>query len=227
MKLDVSQSEKMLNYRKFISLFDVNWNPVVRKNKTRKIPVMISPEVWEESGFVEMENMTVPPGAYHCEIQLEDNASNSIGVYKGPIIVPDYSQEQLMLSDVILSGPVSRMERYTYYMKGDVTYDPHMFAAYREGETVGIYVEVYNLLFDTSDRTSFEVTWYLRTADEGDSGTEIVQSSLEYSGKSRDDKIFFNLELKDIELDDYEMVIRVKDLISDMATRKIIKISVR
>jgi tetratricopeptide (TPR) repeat protein len=133
-------------------------------------------------------------------------------------------ESKKLYSDVILSGPVERNEYFAPYKEGDVVYDPHMFSAYKQQETVGVYVEVYNLFLNPSDRTSFEVTWYLQTADgEG----ELVQSSLPYSGSSRDDKIFFNLEISDIDTGDYEMVLRVKDMISESEVRKKIKLSVR
>jgi tetratricopeptide (TPR) repeat protein len=227
LQLDVSQSEHVLAYRKFISLFDEQWNETVRLNKSRKVPFLVSQEVWNESGFIELEKLSVPPGTYHCEIQLEDNVSNKLGVYKGTITIPDYSKEELMLSDVILSGPVSRTERVSYFMKGDIAYDPHMFSAFNKQETVGIYLEVYNLLFDTSDRTSFEVSWHLQSSDEDEREGKLVQSSLEYSGSSRDDRIYFNLELSGIDLGDYEVVVKVKDLISGAESRKITKITVR
>jgi hypothetical protein len=132
-----------------------------------------------------------------------------------------------MLSDVILSGPVNRNPDYAPYKKGDIEYDPHMFSAYREKGTIGVYLEVYNLLLDTSDRTNFEVTWFLQSYEEDGIGDEIMQSSLQYSGGSKDDIIFFNLSLTDIESEDYEIGIIVKDLVSEAQVRKRVKVSVR
>jgi hypothetical protein len=226
-QLNTSESGNQLVYSKFISFFDENWNRVVNHSQQKKVPLLLSPEVWEESGFVDSENVSVPPGKYYCEIQFENKVSNNLGVYKGTVIIPDYSKEYLMLSDVILSGPVSRKEGFSYFKRGDIAYEPHMFSAFHKQETFGIYMEVYNLLLDTSDRTSFEVTWYLRSAESDDEGRDLVQSSIQYSGNSKDDKIYFNVELTDIEMGDYEMVVKVKDMISDFETRKIVKLSVR
>jgi tetratricopeptide (TPR) repeat protein len=224
LRLDTSEPTNMLKYKKFIGIFDDHWNEMVRYNKGKQFPILLSPELWENSGFVEMEKFSVPPGKYYCEIQLEDNVSDHIGVYKGSIVIPNYYTEGLMLSDVILSGTVMRSDEYAPYKKGDVAYDPHMFSAFKRNETVGVYVEVYNLLLDTTDRTDFAVTWFLREADSED---ELVQSTLAYSGSSTDDKIFFNLELATVDTGDYEMVIQVKDRISEAEVRKIIKLSVR
>jgi hypothetical protein len=101
-----------------------------------------------------------------------------------------------------------------------------MFTAFPENATVGIYMEIYNLAYDYNDRTTFAVSWYLREAGEDDEEGDLVQSALQYSGNSRDDKIYFNLELSDIDSDEYELIIRVKDIISDIEKSQIVKLTV-
>lgn len=57
------------------------------------------------------------------------------------------------------------------------------------------------LLYDLNDRTIFEVTWTLIN----DEGEELLKSSLEYSGNSRDDKLYFNLDLSDTDSGQYDL----------------------
>ena len=100
-----------------------------------------------------------------------------------------------------------------------------MFSAYEERETVGIYFEIYNLVYDFADRTNFEVTWWLKEADDEEE-IEAVKSTLQYSGEARDDKIYINLELADTDSGVYELVLHVKDMISDAEVSKKVKLTV-
>jgi hypothetical protein len=227
MEVDTSMGDVGLTYSTFMGIFDENWNEIVRSKIDHYIPLNVKPDEWEERSVVGLEDFLLSPGDYNCEFQIQDGISDKLGVYKGTITIPDYHRNELMLSDIILSGPVSQIEDRSKFKKGDVKYDPHMFTAFSENATVGIYLEIYNLIYDYSDRTTFAVTWFLREAGEDDSENDLVQSTLQYSGNSKDDKIYFNLELSDIDLGDYEIVVKVKDMISGVQSRKITKISVR
>ena len=151
--------------------------------------------------------------------------SENLGVYKGSVTFPDYWKTELMLSDIILSDTVSRKSEPGHFKKGDIEFSPHMFSAYEERETVGIYFEIYNLVYDFADRTNFEVTWWLKEADD-DEEIDAVQSTLPYSGKSRDDTIYINLELSDTDSCEYELVILVKDMISKVEVSKKVRLTV-
>jgi hypothetical protein len=129
-----------------------------------------------------------------------------------------------MLSDILLSGPVSREGNRTIFKKGDIEYNPHMFTAYGNNETIGFYVEIYNLLFDFNDRTNFEITWVLKEVDEDES--EAIKSSLQYSGNTRDDKIYLNIEPSDADSGEYELIVSVKDIISNQEVSKRTSLSI-
>ena len=212
-------------YSVFIGLFDRSWDEIFRVNFDRRVPIRVEQDEWEESAIVELENFSVLPGEYNFEFQLQDKSSNNLGLYKGTVTIPDFSSDSLMLSDILLSGPVSRESNQTIFRKGDIEYSPHMFTAYNEKETIGIYIEIYNLLFDFNDRTRFEVTWVLNEVDEDES--DAIKSSLQYSGNTRDDKIYLNLELSDTDSGDYELSISVKDMISNKEASKNTRVSVQ
>jgi hypothetical protein len=212
-------------YSVFLGLFDNTWDEIFRESFDRRIPISVEQDEWEESTIVELENFSILPGEYNFEFQLQDKISNNLGVYKGTVFIPDYSSDSLMLSDILLSGPVSRESNQAIFRKGDVEYSPHMFTAYNNRETIGIYIEIYNLLFDFNDRSSFEVTWVLNEVEEDES--DAIKSSLQYSGNTRDDKIYLNLELSDTDSGEYELLISVKDMISQKEASKNTRVSVR
>jgi tetratricopeptide (TPR) repeat protein len=226
LKIDVSGQKNQLSYSTFIGLFDDQWNEVLRHSEDKTIPLEVSEEEWEESAIVELERISVIPGTYHGEFQIQDKLSDNLGVIKGTLNIPDYRTSNLILSDIILSGPVALERDRDIFRKGNVAFSPHMFTAFEEEETIGIYVEVYNLLFDFHDRTTFQVTWSLREVEDEDEEV-IIKSTLEYSGQSTDDKIYFNLDLSDSGSGDYELIISIKDLNSQSEASKQINLSVK
>ena len=102
-----------------------------------------------------------------------------------------------------------------------------MFSPYDERDTIGLYFEIYNLLYDYTDRTNFEVSWLLREAGDDDTEDEAFKSTLPYSGQTRDDNIYFNLELSDTDSGEYELIILVKDMVSEAEVSKKVELTVR
>ena len=131
-----------------------------------------------------------------------------------------------MLSDIILSGPVSRNTERAIFKKGDIVLNPHMFSPYNERDTIGLYFEIYNLLYDYTDRTNFEVSWILNEAGADETEEEAFKTTLPYSGNTRDDKIYYNLELSDIDSGDYELIIQVKDMESEAVVSKKVELTI-
>jgi len=101
-----------------------------------------------------------------------------------------------------------------------------MFSAYNQRETVGLYFEIYNLFYDHDDRTKFEVSWWLGEGGDEEMDEDAVKSSLQYSGETRDDKIYFNIELSDTASGNYELAILVKDIISEKEVIKKVRLTV-
>lgn len=57
--------------------------------------------------------------------------------------MPDYNRDTLMISDVLLSGQIRSRQDEKKFVMGDITYNPHMFRAFKSGELIGFYFEVY------------------------------------------------------------------------------------
>jgi GWxTD domain-containing protein len=224
--LDISKQKNFLSYVTFIGIFDLNWTEIVRLNYDQRIPVNVEEDKWEEMSIVETEGFSIRPGGYNFELQLQDKMSDNMGVYKGTITIPNYWTNELMLSDIVLSDTVSRKTEPTRFKRGDIAFSPHMFTAYGEEETVGIYFEIYNLVYDYGDRTNFEITWWLEEVGVDEADIEAVQSTLPYNGKSRDDNIYINLNLSDTDSGDYELVILVKDIVSKAEVSKKVRLTV-
>jgi tetratricopeptide (TPR) repeat protein len=226
MQIDTSKQRNRLDYTTFVGFFDKRWNEVVRFVDNIIVPLKITQDEWDSSSIIDTESFSVRPGVYNFELQLQDKVANNLGVYKSPLTIPNYWKNELMLSDIFLSGPVARNNERANFKIGDIQLSPHMFSAYNKRETVGLYFEIYNLFYDSDDRTKFEVTWWIGVAGDEETDTDAVKSSLEYSGETRDDKIYFNIELSDTDSGDYELAILVKDIISEKEVIKKVRLTV-
>ena len=225
-QLETSLPGNQLNFSTFIGIFDEKWNEVLRLAHENEVPLQLTQEAWESSSIVDTDNFSVQPGDYHFEFQLHDEVSDNLGIYKGTLYIPDYGKNELMLSDIILSGPVSRNTERAIFKKGDIVLNPHMFSPYNERDTIGLYFEIYNLLYDYTDRTNFEVSWILNEAGADETEEEAFKTTLPYSGNTRDDKIYYNLELSDIDSGDYELIIQVKDMESEAVVSKKVELTI-
>ena len=231
-----------LNISKFVGLYDENWNEVRWLKRTDTLLVNQTPEQWQNFSGVDVARFAVQPGKYHYEIQLRDNVSGKLGVYRGELEVEDYWEDELKLSDIILSGAIKPAYNQRKFSKEDIAYTPHMFTPFDVGDTVGIYFELYNLKLNKSGETHFRITSTLQPAmEKGGSPAAAVKgffrsvigdsrgtlgTSYDYTGKERDEKIYLNFEIGDKKSGDYELVIEAQDLNSGASVNKKVRLTI-
>ena len=82
-----------------------------------------------------------------------------MGFFKGEHQFEDlWIKDSLLVSDVILSGPIRPAENAGKFVKGDIRYNPHMFSDFKMGEEIGLYFEIYNLFYNPEGQTNFRIT---------------------------------------------------------------------
>jgi hypothetical protein len=153
-----------------------------------------------------------------------------------------WAEDSLLVSDVILSGAIVQAKPEDKFVKQDIRYTPHMFSDFRIGEEVGLYFEIYSLSLNAEGLTNFRITCTLRPfGDERasliplagffkslfDKDREVVSTSYDYQGKTRNERIYLNLDFQGQRAGAYELVMDVKDLQAGKTVRKAIKIKVR
>jgi len=241
-ELETRNQGNTLNLSRFVGIYDENWNESIRINKDDRIPVTLTLDEWKNSTATEMEHFEIFPGIYHYEFHLQDKVSDKLGVYKDSLAVNDYWKDDFMISDILLSGPIDSAVQNTPFQKGGLSYNPHMFNDFEKSAMVGIYYELYNLSYDSEGKTRFQVTLTVQpigTDEKSEKnivsrfaqrlfgkGEEIISSTYEYSGSTRDEKLHFNLKMENKFSGKYELVISVKDMNSDKIVRKKVVISI-
>jgi GWxTD domain-containing protein len=209
---------------------------VIRISRTNETHVGLSQEAWNSKGILAVESIAMTPGNYRYEIQFSDDAAGRLGIYKGQYTNTDYHLPDLTISDILLIGSIRPATGREDFSKGEIAFTPKLFANYKRGEKIGIYYEVYNLTFDESGRTDYEIEYELKQP--GEKGVikkvlgifggkdEVVASQYRYNGSARDEKIHFTFDLSGRPAGNYEIHIRVKDLNHDETTERMVGINV-
>ncbi len=231
-ELNRQDSTSFIDLKRFIGLYDQHWRERFRFSLDEKIDISINPEIWKQSSITNVMNLSLAPETYAYELQIQDKKSGKLGVYQNTILIQNFANN-LQMSNLVLSGPISTMCNGQKFKKGDIYYSPHMFNAYKQGEQIGLYFEIYNLLFNDENHTKFNITCTLESKErllmlplEGNFKSLFglwnsgVGSAFEYTGTTRDDKIYVNLDFPEIESGEYELVITVRDETSHLTVEK-------
>ena len=119
----------------------------------------ISSDQARVSAFTLAVDVQAPPGQFTAAVEMIDEASRRIGVYKKPVTVPDYRGRNLMISDLKLSTGITPADQPGPFVRNGLAITPHPLRAYGRGQLVYVYYEVYNLGHDEAGRTAYD-TYY-------------------------------------------------------------------
>ena len=241
-ELDQNTNPASLNFDFFLGFYDKEWNTQYENNETEQLVINSATVEWKKQFVVDKKSVELSPGIYNYEVHFKDNGTNKLGAYKGEYVVPNFSVDSLQLSDVLLSSAITPKGDATKFVKGDISYKPHIFRAFQKDEIVGLYFEIYNLGLDAAGKTDFKVDCsidlsgaqgasqfaavvaYFKTLFGDEKGQ--VTTSYSYTGHLRDEKIYINLDLKDINSGNQDLYIKVYDQILGEAVSKLVRFTI-
>jgi GWxTD domain-containing protein len=92
------------------------------------------------------------PGLYRLDIVLKDVNSNNVGVVNTRLAVPRFEDDKLSSSSLILADQIQRVSAKDIglgqFVLGDVKVRPKMDSAFLPSETMGVFLQIYNLKVD-------------------------------------------------------------------------------
>ena len=109
--------------------------------------------------------LDLPPGAYRLEVKSQDRLRGRMGIYQQQVEVDLYGEERLQISDLELAWQVSVETVGSKFTKGDLKVVPMPSRAYRKGQSVFVYYEIYNLDKDAFGQTNFNVSYTITSRD--------------------------------------------------------------
>ncbi|MXW04670.1 MAG: tetratricopeptide repeat protein [Gemmatimonadetes bacterium] len=137
------------------SAFSPAFNQKFRFGPIERPKRKISSDQARVSAFTLAVDVQVPPGQFTAAVEMRDEASRRIGIYKKPVTVPDYRGNSLMISDLKLSTGITPADQPGPFVRQGLNIVPHPLRAYGSGQLVYVYYEVYNLGQDEVGRTSY------------------------------------------------------------------------
>ncbi len=112
-----------------------------------------------------------PTGQFMLAVQVRDEISRRIGVYRKPLTVADYSGEELLISDLKLSNGIAPSSVPGPFVRKRLNITPNPGRLYVRGRPVYVYYEVYNLGLDEENKSAYEVNYEITPAEWNESRT--------------------------------------------------------
>ena len=141
------------------SVYSPAFNQKFRFGPIERPKRKISSDQARVSAYTLAVDVEALPGEFTAAVEMKDEVSRRIGIYKKPVTVPDYRGNSLMISDLKLSTGITPADQPGPFVRQGLNIVPHPLRAYGRGQLVYVYYEVYNLDQDETGRTAYN-TYY-------------------------------------------------------------------
>ena len=174
----------------------------------------------QEVGRSSIYNKSVPlaPGMYRLELVVKDLVGETMGTYRTAVRVPEYDDEALAASSLIIADKIERVPIRSLgtgqFVIGSSKVRPRIDDSFKRDEKMGIYMQIYNLgQSEETNRPQGNVTYQIASLESPDelllNFTEDVNSIR--GASSRQVVIEKLLPLKTLEPGEYRLNLLVQD----------------
>lgn len=160
--------------------------------------------------------IALTPGTYKVDVVVRDVKTGNKGLVNMGFTVPKYDEKKLSTSSLILTARLrstSDRDVGQMFVIGNAKVVPNLSGVYKQGQEVGIYLQVYNAGIDqTTLRPAVDVTYILTKG-----GKEILSQAEDWSGLSDSGQRLTLARLLPTTLlapGDYEIKVLIKDRVS-------------
>jgi GWxTD domain-containing protein len=172
------------------------------------------------------KNQTLSPGNYKIDIVVRDVVSGKTGVVKLGFAVPRYPEGELSSSSLILATklePLNGRMPTGQFVLGSMKVIPNATGVFKQDQTMGVYMQVYNVAIDQATlRPSVDVSYIvtqkdkeiMRVKEDGKNGYSTLNS--------QQIMLAHLLPLKDLKPGMYDLSVVVNDQVANktITTRK-------
>ena len=158
----------------------------------------------------------LPPGIYKVDLLVRDIATGNRGVVNMGFKVPKYDDKTLSASSLVLASVMRATDSRDVgarFVVGNTKLIPNLTGEYKEGQQVGVYMQVYNAGIDqTTLRPAVDVEYILLK-----DGKQISRSKEDWSGLSDSSQrltLARSLPTENLQQGRYEVKVVVKDQVN-------------
>ncbi|MGH9967384.1 MAG: GWxTD domain-containing protein [Pyrinomonadaceae bacterium] len=155
-------------------------------------------------------------GHYRLDVLVRDVVSGATGIRHFGFRVPAYEPDKLATSSIVLAAKLESMGDQPAagrFVIGAVKVIPNLSGVFRRGQSLGLYLQVYNLGIDQTTLLPAAEVEYLLLRDGKQIGKQIEDwRDLNDSGQRL--TLARLIPTQDLESGAYEIVVRIKDLVT-------------
>ncbi|HEY7183641.1 MAG TPA: GWxTD domain-containing protein [Blastocatellia bacterium] len=161
------------------------------------------------------KNIVLPPGNYKVDLVVRDVVSGKTAVLKQGFAVPRYEEDKLSTSTMVLASkiePLNGRLASGMFVRGALKVMPNATAEFKQDQTLGVYMQVYNVGIDMATlRPSTEIEYVIsqkgkdvmRIKEDGKNGFSSINSKQMTLARL--------IPLKDFKPGIYEIQVVIKD----------------
>jgi hypothetical protein len=105
-----------------------------------------------DTASIYQKAVPLTPGLYRLDIVLKDTNNGNVGVVNARLAVPRFEDDNLSSSTLILADQISRVSAHDIglgqFVLGDLKVRPKLDAAFAASDSMGVFLQVYNLKTD-------------------------------------------------------------------------------
>ncbi len=184
----------------------------------------------EQFLWVDTQQLRAPSGTHELSLEFETASGQTVAVQRRPVTVPDYHQEGLILSDIMLAYSVEEVEdgqplTPPEVVRGNLSILPAPWSVYSIDWPIYLYFEVYGLTKNSDGNTNYniEITLEPKQTDQGvrrvirglfRRGSEGVSVSYDGSGFQSFESLYQILDASQQESGLYSVKLRLIDRVT-------------
>ena len=213
-------------------MFDSTWTPVYRKIESLPYQVQEGAEVLSGTLIIDEVALHVAPGRYQLGVQVTEANLGLRGAYTSEVVVESYGSDSLRLSDLEMAGQVVETPGGA---KGGLRVVPMPSHAYRPGQPVTVYYEVYGLGRDRFGQTKYQMDYEIRPKRGKLSAVRVLRAlgtligmeekavvtiSYEQTGSEPTENNYLEIDMGKSSKGEYELKVTITDRNTDQQTVK-------
>jgi len=142
-----------------IFLFDKSWNLVVKRKKNISFRNDDLVNINSKSYFNHLMSVELNPGDYYCALEFEDISSGKRSRVFREFQVDTFFYDQFQMSDILFATELEPPNLNVPPSRSDFKFSPNPLRAYRIGQPIKIYYEIYNLSRDHAGETHYKIEY--------------------------------------------------------------------